>query len=237
MSPYGWQKVKILPYKQTFLLIWKHRYPFSMSILVKTHSQDYSWKQKACICCTRWSGQIFFASPPPPRTETSVDTQCSAGANEAFSEASYLAQIEYQSVLLFKMQGITLRWNCIMMCRSISPARGRRRQSPSYLILLDRHVINLLSWVLFFPRQLLVLLYACFSLNSYFFTDTVNTCRIPRMSALCRCIHLFGRNNFPDVSWNYTHFFHSHLTAVLANLLRPVSQWPWSSIKNWNYCF
>lgn len=153
--------MKILPYKQMVSLIWKHKYPFSVSILLKTHSQDYSWKQKPCIHCALWPDQIVLhhtSHHHHPRKGTSADTQCSAGANEAFSEAGYLAQIEYQFVLLFKIQGITLRWNCIMMCKSISPPRGRQRLPPSCLILLDRHVINLLSWVLFSPRQLLVIL-------------------------------------------------------------------------------
>lgn len=112
------------------------------------------------------------------RAGISVATQCFTQVNESSSEAGYLAQVKFHAILLFKIKVITLRWNCIMICESISLGRGTQRLSPFYFILLGRHAINLLSWVLFFPMQLLVLLYACFTLNSCVFTDIVNTFRI-----------------------------------------------------------
>lgn len=198
--------------------------PFSKPSMIPQASALLAGYHGASTVCIRpWIG-------------TSVATQRYSWVNGAFSEPGYLAQIKYRVILLSKIQLITLRWNCIMTCKSISMARSRQRLSPLYFILLDRHAINLRSWVLFFPRQLLVLLDACFCLNSCFLTDIMSIFRILWMSALCGGMYCFGRNSFLNVSWNYTLFFHSHLTAVLTNLLRPVSLWPWSSTQNSNYC-
>lgn len=123
------------------------------------------------------------------RAVISVATQSFTCVNES-SEAGYLAQVKFHAILLFKIKVITLRWNCIMICESISLDRGRQKLSPFYFILLGRQAINLLSWALFLPRQLLDHLYACFTLNSCLFTDIMSTFRTLQMfcAEACTCL-------------------------------------------------
>lgn len=124
------------------------------------------------------------------RTGITVATQCFTCINESSSEAGYLAQVKFHAILHFKIKDITLRWNCIMICESISLDRGRQKLSPFNFILLGRHAINLLSWALFLPRQLLDHLYACFTLNSCVFADIMATFRTLRMfcAEACTCL-------------------------------------------------
>lgn len=125
------------------------------------------------------------------------------------------------------MQFITLRGNWIMMCKSIA------------WIKVDRDCLHCtsFSWIdmpsissrgfSFSPRKPLVILYACFSLSSCFFSDIVNTYRTPWMSALCRGMYLFGRNSFFD----HPGIMSVCSTATLTNLLRPVSMTKYSKFK------
>lgn len=125
-----------------------------------------------CIACRVQQSPRADPASVLPQTGTSVSTQCSSWVNEAFSEAGYLAQIKYHITLLFKVQVITPRQNCIMMCKSICLAVS----IVLYFTGQTCHQFHLMGSL--FPRQLLVLPYACFSLNSCFFTDIMSTFKI-----------------------------------------------------------
>lgn len=132
--------VEIAPFLPSTFLIYSFR-AIAPRILHSFHTAGYD-PAGQCIACrvprSPWADTICIC----PQTGTSVATQCSAWVNEAFSEAGYLAQIKYHVILLFNIQVITLRWNCITMCKSISLARGRQRPSPLYFILLGRQTCH-----------------------------------------------------------------------------------------------